>query len=153
MTESFKGLSQIDGFAQLVSLTLNGRKFHGTRTGGCPTVMLFMTVLAYWVWGTLHCFTYYKPEVFTANVPISEDATSNVNVLMGGRVEIGATSEEDAMRYMTIVFGGPGDRYYNSTEKTINEVTAYFPDTDECSNGFVCNMQVGYCDIWTFVTQ
>jgi hypothetical protein len=61
MTESFKGLSQIDGFAQLVSLTLNGRKFHGTRTGGCLTVLLFLTVLSYWVWGTLLCFTYYKP--------------------------------------------------------------------------------------------
>ncbi len=89
MTESFKGLSQIDSFAEIVSLTLNGRKFHGTRTGGCLTVMLFMTVLAYWVWGTLLCFTYYKPEVFTSNVPLSSDATSNVSVLMGGIVSIG----------------------------------------------------------------
>jgi hypothetical protein len=109
MTESFKGLSKIDGFAEIVSLTLNGRKFHGTRTGGSLTVMLFMTVLAYWVWGTLHCFTYYKPEVFTANVPLSPDATSNVSVFMGGNVNIGNTSSKEAMRYLAIVFTGPGE--------------------------------------------
>ena len=88
MTGSFKGLNKIDGFAQLVSLTLNGRKFHGTRTGGCLTVLLFMTILSYWVWGTLLCFTYYKPEVFTANVPLSLDVKSHESVLMGGLVEI-----------------------------------------------------------------
>ncbi len=88
MTESFKGLSQIDGFAQIVALTLNGRKFHGTRTGGFLTVMLFMTVLAYWVWGTLQCFAYIKPEVFTNNVPLSSDTESNASVLMGGIVYI-----------------------------------------------------------------
>jgi hypothetical protein len=88
MMEISKGLSQIDGFAQIVALTLNGRKFHGTRTGGCLTVMLFVTVLAYWVWGTLHCFTYYKPEVFTANVPLS-DAQSQGSVLMGGKFIFG----------------------------------------------------------------
>jgi hypothetical protein len=88
MTESFKGLSRIDGFAQLVSLTLNGRKFHGTRTGGCLTVLLFMMVLSYWVWGTLQCFAYIKPEVFTSIVPFSSDAQSNASVLMGGVVTI-----------------------------------------------------------------
>ena len=152
MTESFKGLSQIDGFAEIVSLTLNGRKFHGTRTGGCLTVMLFMTVLAYWVWGTLHCFTYYKPEVFTANVQISDEAKSNVSVLWGGRINIGNTSEKEAIRWLSIVFSGNG-RYYNSTQKTINGLTAYFPDTDECSQGFDCHMEVGYCESFAGITK
>ncbi len=152
MTERFKGLSQIDGFAEIVSLTLNGRKFHGTRTGGSLTVMLFITVLAYWVWGTLHCFTYYKPEVFTANVPISEEAKSNVSVLMGGNVSIGNTSPKEAMRWLAIIFVGNG-RNYNSTQKTINGKTAYFPDTDECSQGFNCHMEVGYCESFAGITK
>jgi hypothetical protein len=41
------GLSQIDWFSDVISLTLNGGKFHGTRIGGCLTVMLLPTVLAY----------------------------------------------------------------------------------------------------------
>ncbi len=61
MTKPFMVLSRIDGFAETVTLTLNGRKFHGTRIGGCLTVVVFLTVLAYWVWGTLKCFSYYDP--------------------------------------------------------------------------------------------
>ncbi len=114
MMESFKGLSQIDSFAQIVALTLNGRKFHGTITGGLLTVMLFMKVLAYWVWGTLQCFAYVKPQVITNNVPNSPYAKSNLSVLMGGFVYIPNTSQKDAMRYMSIVFRGQGG-WYNST--------------------------------------
>jgi hypothetical protein len=57
----FSALSQIDSFADVVSLTLNGNKSHGTRLGGCLTIMLYLTVFAYWVYGTLLCFDYYNP--------------------------------------------------------------------------------------------
>ena len=54
--KNFSALSKIDRYADVVSLTLNGKKFHGTRLGGCLTIMLFLTVFAYWVNGTLDCF-------------------------------------------------------------------------------------------------
>ena len=66
----FKMLSQIDQFADTVSLTLNGKKSHGTRLGGCLTILLYLTVFAYWVWGTSNCFNYYQPQVFTYNIPL-----------------------------------------------------------------------------------
>ena len=59
--KNFLALSKIDRYADVVSLTLNGKKFHGTRLGGCLTIMLFLTVFAYWVNGTLNCFNYYNP--------------------------------------------------------------------------------------------
>jgi len=53
--KKFSALSLIDSYAQPVSLTLNGKKFHRTRLGGCLTIMLYLTMFAYWVNGTLNC--------------------------------------------------------------------------------------------------
>ncbi len=92
------GLSQIDRFADVVSLTLNGSKRHGTRIGGCLTVLLFITVIAYWVWGTSQCFTYYKPQVFTTNVPPLTENPTNLNFTWGGLIQDGNT------RFVSITF-------------------------------------------------
>jgi hypothetical protein len=56
--KNFAALSKIDQYADQVSLTLNGKKFHGTRIGGCLTIMLYLSVFAYWVLGTVNCFNY-----------------------------------------------------------------------------------------------
>jgi hypothetical protein len=69
MTKNFTGLKKIDFFADSVSLTMNGGKTHATRTGGCLTILLFLTMLAYWVWGTLKCFAYYQPQLFSTVGP------------------------------------------------------------------------------------
>jgi hypothetical protein len=99
--KNFAALSRIDQFADVVSLTLNGRKKHSTRVGGCLTIMLYLTLLAYWVWGTLNCFDYYQPQVFTTNVPLTTDSATNLTVTMGGRIEAG---ELDVDRYLSIIF-------------------------------------------------
>ena len=85
-------LSYIDWYADSVSLTLNGRKSHQTRTGGCLTVMLGLTVLGYWIWGTLNCFTYYDPIVFSDNLPPST-TQNNLNITMGGEIAIKGVSK------------------------------------------------------------
>jgi hypothetical protein len=99
--KNFAALSRIDQFADVVSLTLNGRKKHGTRLGGCLTIMLYLTLLAYWVWGTLNCFTYYQPQVFTTNIPLTTDASTNLNVTMGGNI---FSDDPELHRYLSIVF-------------------------------------------------
>lgn len=78
------GLTKIDSFADVVSLTLNGRKRHGTRLGGCLTVLVYLTMIAYWAWGTLQCFNYYQPQISTTNVPLQTETQPNLTVYMGG---------------------------------------------------------------------
>ena len=85
MTKRLMGLKKLDNFAEPITLTFNGSKWHSTRAGGCLTVLLFLTVMAYWVWGTLNCFEYYKPQVFTANVPLTENP-HDLNFTWGGRM-------------------------------------------------------------------
>ena len=71
----------MDQFADTVSLTLNGKKRHGTRIGGWLTILVYLTVFAYWVWGTVNCFSYYQPQVFTTNVPVPYNLlTNNLNL-------------------------------------------------------------------------
>jgi hypothetical protein len=124
MSKLFDGLRQIDRFADVVSLTLNGRKSHGTRIGGCLTVVLFLTVLAYWGWGTHKCFTYYQPQVFTTNVPLPTETPPGLNVTMGGSQNVYGQNETDQPKYISIVFGSvnsTGDyTFYNSTNQTID---------------------------------
>jgi hypothetical protein len=106
-------LSRIDQFADVVSLTLNGRKKHRTEIGGCLTIMLYSTLLAYWVWGTLNCFNYYQPQVFTTNVPLTTDSVTNLTVTMGGIIE---SDDPEVYRYLSIVFyDSSNQKYYNST--------------------------------------
>ena len=82
---NYTALRRMDQFADVVSLTLNGRKSHATRIGGSLTILLSLTLLAYWVWGTLNCFNYYQPQVFSANIPVGNQ--TNLNVTFGGSFE------------------------------------------------------------------
>ena len=110
-------LRRMDQFADLVSLTLNGRKRHGTRIGGSLTILLYLTLLAYWVWGTLNCFNYSQPQVFTANVPLSTGNQTNLNFTFGGG--FGDLVNPEYFRYLSIVFvkiDGARPIYYNSTK-------------------------------------
>ena len=56
-------LTNLDWYADTVSLTLNGKKSHQTRLGGCLTLMLGFTVLGYWIWGTVKIYRYDDPVV------------------------------------------------------------------------------------------
>ena len=70
----------MDQFADTVSLTLNGKKSHGTRIGGCLTILVYFTVFVYWVWGTVHCFLYYQPQVITTNWSAPDLQETNLNL-------------------------------------------------------------------------
>ena len=112
----FAALSKIDQYADVVSLTLNGKKFHGTRLGGCLTIMLYLTVFAYWVSGTLNCFNYSQPQVFTANVPTPTGGSTNLNITMGVLLKSQEATENETLRYLSIVFNNAvAQKWYNAT--------------------------------------
>jgi hypothetical protein len=97
--------------------------------------MLYLTLLAYWVWGTLNCFTYYQPHVFTTNVPLTTDSANNLNVTMGGFIS--SSDPESTYQYLSIVFQD-GINYYNSTKQIVGSYVMYVPDTTECSSSLGC---------------
>ena len=57
-------LGNLDYYSDSVSLTMNGKKYHQTRLGGCLTIMLGLTVLLYFMWGTLKVFNRAEPVIF-----------------------------------------------------------------------------------------
>lgn len=122
-------LSNLDWYADSVSLTLNGNKSHQTRLGGCLTVLLFLTTLGYWVWGTVKVNRYADPVVFTDNLNPSSltDGGSPLpnNLIIGGSITVNGNYSADIYsQYLSIVFVGPetpggmfrdGYGVYNST--------------------------------------
>ncbi len=141
-------LNDIDWFADSVSLTLNGRKSHQTRTGGCLTLMLIITVLGYWIWSTINCFTYYDPIVFTDNMPPSKTPQTNLNITMGAAISVQGNVIPDLFQYVSIVYLNTAtDTFYNSTIQTVEGTEMFVPDTTECSNSLACEAIIGYCSM------
>ena len=149
--KNFSALSKIDLYADVVSLTLNGKKFHGTRLGGCLTIMLYLTVFAYFAWGTLKCLSYHDPQVFTANVPNQPtNTTENYQMVAGVGLESKEADAKEIFQYLSIVFyDTSNDKWYNAYVKESDKnfknktIQLYVPRFDFYTMNFVA--LVGYC--------
>ncbi len=67
--------------------------------------MLYLTVFAYFLWGTRNCLDYYQPSVFTATVPNQNAAdTENYQIVAGVNVHVGNLTYDEIFQNLAIVF-------------------------------------------------
>ena len=75
-------LKRIDGLARPVSLMLNGSRTHATNVGGLLTILIYITVAAWYVWQTALSFS-TPPMMSTLVKPFSLNASQSSESIAG----------------------------------------------------------------------
>ena len=75
-------IKQIDGMARPVSLMLNGSSTHTTYVGGLLTILVYITVAAWYVWQTALSFS-TPPTMSTLLTPFNLTAAQSSESIAG----------------------------------------------------------------------
>ena len=75
-------LKKVDGMARPVSLMLNGSSTHATNVGGLLTILVYITVAAWYVWQTALSFS-TPPTMNTLLKPFNLTAAQSSESIAG----------------------------------------------------------------------